>query len=69
MKREKNLAKLNNRAAELALQRSSFFPALDFLGIEMDSLGEEPRRNHYDLMMKNGYCDAANGVMLWTSLN
>jgi len=69
MRRKVDLAKLNNRAALLTVQRSSFFPASDFLRIGMDLLGEEAWRDHYDLMMESGYCDAANGVLLWTSPN
>jgi predicted ATPase len=47
-----NLAELNYQAAELAVQRSSFFPASDFLRASLDLLGESPWVGHYDLCLK-----------------
>jgi predicted ATPase len=47
-----DLAELNYQAAGLAVQRSSFFPASDFLRASVDLLGESPWTDHYDLCMK-----------------
>ena len=46
------LSKLNFTAAKNAIQRSSFFPASDFLRAGIDLLGENPWVEHYDDMIK-----------------
>jgi predicted ATPase len=47
-----NLAELNYQAAELAVERSSFFLASDFLRASLNLLGETPWVGHYDLCLK-----------------
>jgi predicted ATPase len=47
-----DLAALNYQAAKLAMQRSSFFPASDFLCETLNLLGDQPWVEHYDLCMR-----------------
>lgn len=47
-----DLAELNYQAAELVAQKSSFFPALDYLQCGISLLGQEGWKNHYALTQK-----------------
>ena len=47
-----DLAELNYQAAELVADKSSFFPALEYLRFGVELLGEEGWKNHYALALK-----------------